>query len=69
MKLVKLLFVLLLFGIGLLGVFEAIVADLQNKDGVFVGGYFTGINLLTFVGIVMACMGFGGAFLIARSKL
>ena len=55
--------------IGLLGVVEAVLADLQNRDGVFVGGYLTGINLLTFMGLLMALMGFGGAFLIARSRM
>jgi hypothetical protein len=58
----------LFIAIGALGIFEAIIADLQNRDGVFIGGYITGINLLTFMGLLIACMGFG-AFLIIQSRI
>ena len=38
-------FAILLFGIGVLGLIEIVVA-FQNRDILFVGGYITGINAL-----------------------
>jgi hypothetical protein len=69
MKLTKYIFAVLFFGIGMLGVIQAILVFLQNREDAFVvGKYFTGINLLALMGFAIACMGFGGMYLIMRSK-
>jgi len=69
MKPMKYVFGTLFFLIGVVGLVQAIVADTQNREGVFIGGYLTGINALTIMGLVLACMGFVGTYLIMRTKM
>jgi hypothetical protein len=60
-------FAILLFGIGVLGLIEIVVA-FQNRDILFVGGYITGINALSVMGGGLALMGFGAAYLVMRRR-
>jgi hypothetical protein len=65
MKFARYAFAIFLFGIGVLGLIEIVVAFL-NRDILFVGGYITGINALSVMGAVVAVMGFGAAYLVMR---
>ena len=60
-------FAILLFGIGVIGLIEIVLA-VQNRDNLFVGGYITGINALSIMGGMMALLGFGAAYLVMRSR-
>ena len=65
MNFAKYAFAIFMFGIGVLGLIQIVVA-FQNCDVLFVGGYITGINALSIMGGMVALMGFGGAYLIMR---
>ena len=56
---------ILLFGIGVIGLIEIVLA-FQNREILFVGGYITGINALSIMGGGLALMGFGAAYLVMR---
>ena len=65
MNIAKYAFAIFMFGIGVLGLIQIVVA-FQNRDILMVGGYITGINALSLMGAVVALMGFGGAYLVMR---
>ena len=65
MNIAKYVFAIFMFGIGVLGLIQIVVA-FQNRDILMVGGYITGINALSLMGAVVALMGFGGAYLVMR---
>lgn len=65
MNFAKYAFAIFFLGIGVLGLIQIVVA-FQNRDILLVGGYVTGINALSFMGAVVALMGFGGAYLVMR---
>jgi hypothetical protein len=60
-------FAILLFGIGVIGLVEIVLA-FQNREIFFVGGYITGINALSIMGGGLALMGFGTAYLVMRRR-
>jgi hypothetical protein len=60
-------FAILLFGIGVIGLIEIVLA-FQNREILFVGGYITGINALSIMGGGLALMGFGATYLVMRRR-
>ena len=67
MNFAKYALAILLFGIGVIGLIEIVIA-FQNRGSLFVGGYITGINALSIMGGGLALMGFGAAYLVMRHR-